>query len=408
MDATPAAAAAAPSFVAAAALASGARWRSAHHALPTGCPRVDAFFGAQGLPPRGITELSGEAGAGKTQLCLQLAVQCALPRALGGWGGTALYLDAEGAFPASRLLELADGTLRRAGLGAAAPAELAAARRGLTDRIRVLPILSQEEVSDKLGQARVLLEGVAGGRRGGGEGGDGDGEEEEDDGGSAAGAGRRRPRALIILDSVAAVYRLMETAAGGGAGSGGPPLSSADATTEAAAERARGLFSLASILQEFNDTFGVPVVVVNQASDVVKEGLTPFPDLPSLALGGLSPAEAAVARTLSAVPSGGRWLRPALGITWDSCVTTRVVMTYPRRLAAGPGGLARGTAAGDDGGDGGGGRTADGGPPQGGAWSGGRRMYLLLSPSRPPAMLRYGVGTDGVRGEGPHEPLPWV
>jgi DNA-repair protein XRCC3 len=36
---------------------------------------------------RGLTEIAGEAGAGKTQLCLQLALHAVLPKEHGGLGG---------------------------------------------------------------------------------------------------------------------------------------------------------------------------------------------------------------------------------------------------------------------------------------------------------------------------------
>ena len=44
--------------------------------LPLGCPELDALL-AGGIPRRGITELAGESGSGKTQLCLQIALEAA-------------------------------------------------------------------------------------------------------------------------------------------------------------------------------------------------------------------------------------------------------------------------------------------------------------------------------------------
>mmetsp|Transcript_10741 Transcript_10741/g.13949 ORF Transcript_10741/g.13949 Transcript_10741/m.13949 type:complete len:330 (+) Transcript_10741:126-1115(+) len=66
-----------------------------------GCERLDSCFGG-GVPVHGITEIAGQAGSGKTQLCLQLALQVQLR------GGAAYYLTCgEGPFPARRLRQLA-------------------------------------------------------------------------------------------------------------------------------------------------------------------------------------------------------------------------------------------------------------------------------------------------------------
>jgi hypothetical protein len=46
------------------------------HKLGLGCPILDRCLGG-GLVPRHITEFAGEAGSGKTQICLQLALQVA-------------------------------------------------------------------------------------------------------------------------------------------------------------------------------------------------------------------------------------------------------------------------------------------------------------------------------------------
>jgi RecA/RadA recombinase len=75
--------------------------------VPTGDARLDALFGGGGLPAAGLTEVCGEAGAGKTQLCMMLALRCALPAELGGLGGDCYYLCAEDALPAARLESMA-------------------------------------------------------------------------------------------------------------------------------------------------------------------------------------------------------------------------------------------------------------------------------------------------------------
>jgi len=51
--------------------------------LTTGCSRLDAKFGG-GIPCRGITQIYGAGGTGKTQLALQLCLTVQLPITAGG------------------------------------------------------------------------------------------------------------------------------------------------------------------------------------------------------------------------------------------------------------------------------------------------------------------------------------
>lgn len=53
--------------------------------VTTGCHQLDDFLGG-GVPVRGITEVTGESGSGKTQLALQLALHAQLPLCSGGLG----------------------------------------------------------------------------------------------------------------------------------------------------------------------------------------------------------------------------------------------------------------------------------------------------------------------------------
>lgn len=50
-----------------------------------GCPVLDDLLRG-GLPVGGVTELSGESGAGKTQLALQLCLSVQFPAQHGGLG----------------------------------------------------------------------------------------------------------------------------------------------------------------------------------------------------------------------------------------------------------------------------------------------------------------------------------
>ena len=74
--------------------------------LSFGCEKIDRVIGM--LNVAGITEISGEAGTGKTQFCLCLSLQCQLPVSKGGMNGSCTYLNCgEGQFPIRRLNQLA-------------------------------------------------------------------------------------------------------------------------------------------------------------------------------------------------------------------------------------------------------------------------------------------------------------
>ena len=60
----------------------------------TTCPTLDEILRG-GIPTRGITELVGEAGAAKTQICLQLLLAAQMPASAGGLGGSAVYIHTE-------------------------------------------------------------------------------------------------------------------------------------------------------------------------------------------------------------------------------------------------------------------------------------------------------------------------
>ncbi|XP_022211002.2 DNA repair protein XRCC3 [Drosophila obscura] len=70
-----------------------------------GCTALDRCTGG-GVVTRGITEICGAAGVGKTQLLLQLALCVQLPVKLVGLGKGVAYICTEDAFPARRLLEM--------------------------------------------------------------------------------------------------------------------------------------------------------------------------------------------------------------------------------------------------------------------------------------------------------------
>jgi len=69
--------------------------------VPTGCRPLDELLGG-GIEAGVITHVYGEAGSGKTNICLQFAV------AVARQGGRALFVDTEGVSP-ERLAQIAGG-----------------------------------------------------------------------------------------------------------------------------------------------------------------------------------------------------------------------------------------------------------------------------------------------------------
>lgn len=80
-----------------------------------GCSALDQITGG-GLPIRGLTEISGESGCGKSQICLQLSLSVQLPTSCGGLEKSVVYICTEDAFPLRRLHQLASLYQKRYGI----------------------------------------------------------------------------------------------------------------------------------------------------------------------------------------------------------------------------------------------------------------------------------------------------
>jgi DNA repair protein RadA len=74
--------------------------------ISTGVRSLDDLLEG-GVEVGSITELIGEFGAGKTQICHQLAVMVQLPKEKGGLNARALYVDTEGTFRPERIVQIA-------------------------------------------------------------------------------------------------------------------------------------------------------------------------------------------------------------------------------------------------------------------------------------------------------------
>lgn len=73
----------------------------------TGSKNLDDLLKG-GVETQAITELYGEYGSGKTQLCHTLCITCQMPLEKGGLGGCAIYIDTESTFRPERLYQIAE------------------------------------------------------------------------------------------------------------------------------------------------------------------------------------------------------------------------------------------------------------------------------------------------------------
>lgn len=86
------------------------KWRH----ITFGCKALNGIT-RNGLPIRGTTEIVGESGCGKTQICLQLALNVQLSLANGGLEKSVAYICTENAFPSKRLVQMAHFQRQRFG-----------------------------------------------------------------------------------------------------------------------------------------------------------------------------------------------------------------------------------------------------------------------------------------------------
>uniref|UniRef100_A0A8C6W1Y2 DNA repair protein RAD51 homolog 3 n=1 Tax=Nannospalax galili TaxID=1026970 RepID=A0A8C6W1Y2_NANGA len=77
----------------------------------TFCSALDNILGG-GIPLMKTTEICGVPGVGKTQLCLQLAVDVQIPECFGGVAGEAVFIDTEGSFMVDRVVDLATACIQ--------------------------------------------------------------------------------------------------------------------------------------------------------------------------------------------------------------------------------------------------------------------------------------------------------
>ncbi|KAM5181023.1 DNA repair protein RAD51 homolog 3 [Mantella aurantiaca] len=106
----------------------------------TFCSVLDDILGG-GVPLGKITEICGPPGVGKTQLCMQLAVDVQIPECFGGNDGETVYIDTESSFRVERLVDIANACVLHCSLITQAHQE--EGHRLAMQRFTVNDILSQ-------------------------------------------------------------------------------------------------------------------------------------------------------------------------------------------------------------------------------------------------------------------------
>eukprot|EP00079_Xenopus_tropicalis_P033319 XP_017947090.1 PREDICTED: DNA repair protein RAD51 homolog 3 isoform X2 [Xenopus tropicalis] len=81
----------------------------------TFCSALDEILGG-GIPVAKITEICGAPGVGKTQLCMQLAVDVQIPECFGGVAGETVFIDTECSFRLERLMDIANACVQHCNL----------------------------------------------------------------------------------------------------------------------------------------------------------------------------------------------------------------------------------------------------------------------------------------------------
>ena len=234
-------------------------------------PALDDALGG-GVPTGSISELVGPAGAGKTQLCLTLAVATAAPPSAGGLGAGVVFVDTEQKFSAARLAEIARAKFPAVYGDRAGDQAAREALRRLTSRVLVLTPSTLSEILQRLnGLEEALIDhGVR----------------------------------LLVVDSMAALAR-------------------AEFGHGQLTRRQELLGQIAAVLKRKAERLHMAAFVTNQVTTRLGRAAT--------AVGGAGGSGAD-----GGDDEGGGSTTAALGTKWAHCVNTRVVMEGAAEAAGVP------------------------------------------------------------------------
>lgn len=127
----------------------------------TGSSELDRILGG-GIETAAITELIGEFGSGKTQICFTLAVTAQQPAEEGGYGGNVCVIDTEGTFMPERIMQIAE----ERGLDYTKVLEGILIARAYNSEHQIILINSLPELVEKSGIKLIIMDSMIGHFRG--------------------------------------------------------------------------------------------------------------------------------------------------------------------------------------------------------------------------------------------------
>ncbi|GAB9464954.1 DNA repair protein xrcc3 [Globisporangium polare] len=245
-----------------------ARW------LRSGCDSIDALLRG-GFRSGILTEICGEASAGKTQLCLQLLLQSTLPVQLGGLGGTACYICTEGIGSIKRLHELAGVYSRKHGT-------VVTSRKRKRERPTSSELADDEDKTTSAQSSNAFLDGIF--------------IEQLYEADNLLDLLQSRlptlleeqNTKLVVIDSIAAVFRLEATA-----------------SVKEASRRSRMMFHMANCMRILSAQYNVVFVLSNQVTGNFNGDAQQQQQ-------GINSSSA---------------FKPALGLSWSNCINQRLMIT---------------------------------------------------------------------------------
>ncbi|XP_044291990.1 DNA repair protein RAD51 homolog 2 isoform X2 [Varanus komodoensis] len=235
--------------------------------LPTTLEGLDKILHG-GIACGSLTEIAGPSGCGKTQFCIMMSLLATLPTSMRGLDGAVIYIDTESAFSAERLIEIAQHRF---------PHYFATEEKliSMPSSIHLYRELTCDSVLQRIEslEEEIISKNVK----------------------------------LVVIDSVASVVRKeFDTKLKGNL-----------------QERSNLLTKEASILKYLAEEFSIPVILTNQITTWLSDGLAVQTDL-------LSPAD-----DLSLSEGSSRngdehsgYVTAALGNTWSHSVNTRIILQY--------------------------------------------------------------------------------
>ncbi len=127
----------------------------------TGSNELDRILGG-GVETGAITELIGEFGSGKTQICFTLSATAQLPIEEGGLGGNVCAIDTEGTFMPERIKQIAE----QKGMDPDKVLERILVARAYNSEHQYILISSLPEICNKNGIKLVIVDSMIGHFRG--------------------------------------------------------------------------------------------------------------------------------------------------------------------------------------------------------------------------------------------------